>query len=125
MLKFVKTQLSRSARLGSMAILFASLLGILACSSAAPEPAAAPAAPAAAVETAAEAPAMEESGTIKVGILHSLSGTMSISETAVKDASLMAIEEINATGGAWANSWKLSSRTEPQIGRPLLRRPAN
>ena len=96
MLKFVKTQLSRSARLGSMAILFASLLGILACSSAAPEPAAAPAA---AVETAAEAPAMEESGTIKVGILHSLSETMSISETAVKDASVMAIEEINASGG--------------------------
>ena len=96
MLKFVKTQLSRSARLGSMAILFASLLGILACSSAAPEPAAAPAS---AVSTAAEAPAMEESGTIKVGILHPLSGTMSISETAVKDASVMAIEEINASGG--------------------------
>ena len=96
MLKFVKTQLSRSARLGSMAILFAFLLGILACSSAAPEPAATPAA---AVSTAAEAPAMEESGTIKVGILHSLSETMSISETAVKDASVMAIEEINASGG--------------------------
>ncbi len=36
---------------------------------------------------------------IKVGVLHSLSGTMSISETAVRDASLMAIEEINADGG--------------------------
>ncbi|WGK70097.1 urea ABC transporter substrate-binding protein [Candidatus Haliotispira prima] len=36
---------------------------------------------------------------IKVGILHSLSGTMSISEVAVRDASLMAIKEINAAGG--------------------------
>jgi urea transport system substrate-binding protein len=37
--------------------------------------------------------------TIKVGLLHSLSGTMSISETTVRDAELMAIEEINAAGG--------------------------
>ncbi|MEW6153649.1 MAG: urea ABC transporter substrate-binding protein [Actinomycetota bacterium] len=37
--------------------------------------------------------------TIKVGILHSLSGTMAISEVAVKDAELLAIEEINAAGG--------------------------
>ena len=36
---------------------------------------------------------------IKVGVLHSLSGTMSISEVAVKDATLMAIAEINAKGG--------------------------
>ena len=36
---------------------------------------------------------------IKVGILHSLSGTMAISETALKDVDLMAIEEINAAGG--------------------------
>lgn len=37
--------------------------------------------------------------TIKVGILHSLSGTMSISETSVRDAEVMAIDEINAAGG--------------------------
>ena len=37
--------------------------------------------------------------TIKVGILHSLSGTMAISEVSVKDAELLAIEEINAKGG--------------------------
>lgn len=37
--------------------------------------------------------------TVKVGVLHSLSGTMSISETSVKDATLMAIDEINAKGG--------------------------
>jgi urea transport system substrate-binding protein len=37
--------------------------------------------------------------TVKVGILHSLSGTMAISETSLKDAELMAIEEINEKGG--------------------------
>jgi urea transport system substrate-binding protein len=37
--------------------------------------------------------------TIKVGILHSLSGTMAISETALKNTALMTIEEINANGG--------------------------
>ena len=36
---------------------------------------------------------------IRVGILHSLSGTMAISETTVVDAEEMAIEEINANGG--------------------------
>lgn len=36
---------------------------------------------------------------IKVGILHSLTGTMAISEKSVADATLMAIEEINAQGG--------------------------
>lgn len=37
--------------------------------------------------------------TIKVGVLHSLSGTMAISEVSVKDAELLAIEEINKAGG--------------------------
>ena len=37
--------------------------------------------------------------TIKVGILHSLSGTMAISETTLKDAMLMLIEQQNAKGG--------------------------
>ena len=37
--------------------------------------------------------------TVKVGLLHSLTGTMSISEIAVRDAELLAIEEINAAGG--------------------------
>src|SRR5262245_24566156 len=43
-------------------------------------------------------PAFAQS-TIKVGVLHSLSGTMAISETVLKDTVLMAIEEINAKGG--------------------------
>ncbi|HEY9145103.1 MAG TPA: urea ABC transporter substrate-binding protein [Thiobacillus sp.] len=37
--------------------------------------------------------------TIKVGILHSLSGTMAISETALKETALMTIADINAHGG--------------------------
>ncbi len=39
------------------------------------------------------------SDTIKVGILHSLSGTMAISETTLKDTMLMLIEEQNKAGG--------------------------
>jgi urea transport system substrate-binding protein len=37
--------------------------------------------------------------TIKVGVLHSLSGTMAISETVLMDTVLMTIDEINANGG--------------------------
>jgi len=37
--------------------------------------------------------------TIKVGVLHSLSGTMAISETSLKDVVLMAVDEVNAAGG--------------------------
>ena len=46
--------------------------------------------------------------TIKIGILHSLSGTMAISETSLKDVALMTIDEINAKGGVMGNSssWK-------------------
>ena len=44
-------------------------------------------------------PSAKAQDTIKVGILHSLSGTMAISETVLKDVALMAIEEINAKGG--------------------------
>ncbi|MEB3826179.1 urea ABC transporter substrate-binding protein [Phormidium sp. CCY1219] len=40
-----------------------------------------------------------EGNTIKVGILHSLSGTMAISEKSVVDAELLAIEQINQAGG--------------------------
>src|SRR5690606_5160829 len=47
--------------------------------------------------------------TVKVGILHSLSGTMAISEVTVKNAELLAIEEVNAAGGV------LGKRLEPVI----------
>ena len=50
--------------------------------------------------------------TIKGGILHSLAGTMAISETALKDMALMTIDEINAKGGV------LGKKLEPVIVDP-------
>ena len=50
--------------------------------------------------------------TIKVGVLHSLSGTMAISETVLKDTVLMAIEEINSKGGV------LGKKLEPVVVDP-------
>ena len=49
---------------------------------------------------------------IKVGILHSLSGTMAISETPIKEVVLMAIDEINKAGGV------LGRPVEPVIEDP-------
>jgi urea transport system substrate-binding protein len=48
--------------------------------------------------SAALAPAQAEE-TIKVGVLHSLSGTMAISESTLKDTVLMMIDDINKKGG--------------------------
>ena len=45
------------------------------------------------------APTQAADETVKVGILHSLSGTMAISEVSLKDVVMMAIDEINAKGG--------------------------
>ena len=53
----------------------------------------------AALLLATSASAATEKGPIKIGILHSLSGTMAISETSLKDVALMAVDEINAQGG--------------------------
>src|SRR6202165_4165809 len=50
--------------------------------------------------------------TIKVGVLHSLSGTMAISETSLKDVALMTFEEINAKGGL------LGKKIEPVVVDP-------
>ena len=50
--------------------------------------------------------------TIKVGILHSLSGTMAISETTLKDTVLMLIEEQNKKGGL------LGKKLEPVVVDP-------
>ena len=50
--------------------------------------------------------------TIKVGVLHSLSGTMAISETSLKDVALMTIDEINAKGGV------LGKKLEPVVVDP-------
>ncbi len=43
--------------------------------------------------------AIQAADTIKVGVLHSLSGTMAISETTLKDTVLMMVEEQNKKGG--------------------------
>lgn len=50
--------------------------------------------------------------TIKVGVLHSLSGTMAISETTLKDTMLMLIEEQNKKGGV------LGKKLEPVVVDP-------
>ncbi len=50
--------------------------------------------------------------TIKVGVLHSLSGTMAISETSLKDVALMTIDEINAKGGV------MGKKLEPVVVDP-------
>ncbi|NHR04129.1 urea ABC transporter substrate-binding protein [Chromobacterium haemolyticum] len=57
------------------------------------------------------APALAAS-TIKVGVLHSLSGTMAISETSLKNMALFAIDQINADGGV------LGKKLEPVVVDP-------
>ena len=52
-------------------------------------------------------PAAEE--TVKVGVLHSLSGTMAISETSLRDILLFTFDEINAAGGV------LGKKIEPVV----------
>src|SRR6202165_3762994 len=55
--------------------------------------------------------------TIKVGVLHSLSGTMAISETSLKDIALMTFDEINAKGGV------LGKKIEPVVVDPAANWP--
>ena len=43
--------------------------------------------------------AVQATDTIKVGVLHSLSGTMAISETTLKDTVLMMVDDLNKKGG--------------------------
>ncbi|GGB20396.1 urea ABC transporter substrate-binding protein [Agarivorans gilvus] len=56
--------------------------------------------------------AAQAAETIKVGVLHSLSGTMAISETTLKDTVLMMIEEQNKKGGL------LGKKLEPVVVDP-------
>ena len=44
-------------------------------------------------------PAQAADDTIKIGVLHSLSGTMAISETTLKDTVLMLVDDLNKNGG--------------------------
>ncbi len=50
--------------------------------------------------------------TVKIGILHSLSGTMAISETSLRDVVLMAVDEINSSGGV------MGKKIEPVVVDP-------
>ena len=61
----------------------------------------------------------EESETIKVGVLHSLSGTMAISETTLKDTVLMMIEEQNQLGGLLGKQLK-AVVVDPASNWPLF-----
>jgi urea transport system substrate-binding protein len=47
----------------------------------------------------ASTPILAQNGSVKVGVLQSLSGTMAISEVTVKNATMLAIDQINASGG--------------------------
>src|SRR3954466_14479821 len=47
--------------------------------------------------------------TVKVGVLHSLSGTMAISETSLRDVLLFAFDEVNKNGGV------LGKKIEPVV----------
>ena len=64
--------------------------------------------------------------TVKVGVLHSLSGTMAISETSLRDVLLYAFDEINAAGGVMgkkiepvvvdgASNWPLFAEKAKQL----------
>ena len=54
-------------------------------------------------------PVVMAADTVKVGVLHSLSGTMAISETSLRDILLFAFEEINKSGGV------LGKKIEPVV----------
>jgi urea transport system substrate-binding protein len=54
-------------------------------------------------------PVLAQGGTVKVGVLQSLTGTMAISEVPVKDAEIFAIDQVNASGGV------LGKKIEPIV----------
>ena len=98
---------------------FLCLMGVAATGCKGPEastttaaPSASEAAPAAAPAAVAEAPKGKDTSPIKIGILHSLSGTMAISETSLKDVALMTIDAINKKGGV------LGRKLEPVVVDP-------
>src|SRR5215470_11252330 len=64
------------------------------------------------IAVAAGAATAQTQGTIKIGVLHSLSGTMAISETTLKDTILMMVDDINKKGGL------LGKKVEPVVVDP-------
>ncbi|WP_062214917.1 urea ABC transporter substrate-binding protein [Streptomyces sp. NBRC 109706] len=80
--------IARVRHLAAIAVAGATALALTACGARAGE------------ESTSAAATIDTSGdTVKVGLLNSLSGTMAISEVTVRDALLLAIDEINADGG--------------------------
>jgi urea transport system substrate-binding protein len=61
------------------------------------------------LSTFSTAPSIAAADTVKVGVLQSLTGTMAISEVTVKNATLLAIDQINAKGGV------LGKQIEPVV----------
>ncbi len=70
--------------------------------------------------------AAQAAETVKVGVLHSLSGTMAISETSLRDVLLFTFDEINASGGVMgkkiepvvadgASNWPLFAEKAKQL----------
>ena len=57
----------------------------------------------------ASTPILAQNGSVKVGVLQSLSGTMAISEVTVKNATMLAIDQVNASGGV------LGKKIEPVV----------
>jgi urea transport system substrate-binding protein len=82
--------------------------------------------PLAIAATAAILPLANAQDTVKVGVLHSLSGTMAISETSLRDILLFTFDEINAAGGVMgkkiepvvvdgASNWPLFAEKAKQL----------
>jgi urea transport system substrate-binding protein len=80
----------------------------------------------AAVLTTGLAPIHAAEDTVKVGVLHSLSGTMAISETSLRDVLLFTFDEINKAGGVMgkkiepvvvdgASNWPLFAEKAKQL----------
>lgn len=80
----------------------------------------------AALSTAFAAAPASAQDTVKVGVLHSLSGTMAISETSLRDVLLYTFDEINANGGVMgkkiepvvvdgASNWPLFAEKAKQL----------
>jgi urea transport system substrate-binding protein len=65
-------------------------------------------------------PSFAQGAPIKVGILHSLSGTMAISETTLKDVMLMLIEQQNAKGGLLGRKLEAVVVVDPASNWPLF-----
>jgi len=75
-----------------------------------------------ALAASALASSLSAAETVKVGVLHSLSGTMAISETSLRDVLLFTFDEINAKGGVLGKKSSRSSSMAPRTGRSSPRR---